>query len=410
MPKKTTQDYDVIINGGGLAGLTQALLCAHYGFKTLCLDIQKADDVLKADYDGRTTAISYGSMNLLSEIGVWQKLEKNACPILDIHIRDGATPTLLQFLSKEVEDKAFGWIVDNLDLRKVLIKTAKATKGLDYKDATQATDFVLTDDTASVTTAKGKTFSGALLIAADGRMSSVRQSLDIACKQWDYGQKAVVFIAYHDAPHKNVAVEHFRKEGPFAILPMTDDKDGAHRSSVVWTEHQNSSVSKFDDETFLAAVQTRFGDYFGKVIKTGKRFEYPLSYQHADRYIGTRTALIAEAAHVMHPIAGQGLNMSLRDCAALTELIVDARDAGIDIGSEEILSKYETWRKKDNRMMGMATDGLNRLFSNPYSPVSTLRNAGLELVKRTPFAKQFFMRQAMGQMGDLPRLIKGEAL
>lgn len=405
-----SQEFDVIVNGGGLAGLTQALLCAHYGFKTLCIDIQKAKDVLKADYDGRTTAISYGSMNLLSTIGVWEKMEPDACPIRDIHIRDGQSPALLQFLSEEVEGKSFGWIVDNLDLRKVLIKTAQKAKNLIYLDGTTATDFITDNDTAEVMTSNGKAYKAALLIGADGRMSAVRQHLDIACKQWDYGQKAIVFIAYHDKPHNFVAVEHFRKEGPFAILPMTDDKDGTHRSSIVWTEHLSSKAAKFDDETFLAAVQTRFGDYFGKVIKTGPRFEYPLMYQHADNYIGPHMALVAEAAHVMHPIAGQGLNMSLRDCAALIELIVDARDAGINIGDQEVLEKYQKWRKGDNRMMGVATDSLNKLFSNPRSPISSVRNFGLELVKRTPFAKQFFMRQAMGQMGDLPRLIKGEPL
>lgn len=403
-------DYDIIISGGGLAGLTAAIIFAKHDFKTLCIDIQKTEDALNANNDGRTTAISYGSKQLLTLGGLWNGMAKDACPIKDIHIKDSSAPTLLTFLSQEVDGKTFGWIVDNLQLRQHLIRSAQKTKNLDHMDGTAATDFDFHEDYAAITTDKGKRYTSKLLIGADGRDSAVRNALDISCKAWDYGQTAIVFMAYHDKPHNNIAVEHFRADGPFAILPMTDAPDGTHRSSVVWSEHGDSAFMDASDTVFLAAVQERFGDYFGIVTKTSKRFAYPLRYMHADRYIGTRCALIAEAAHAMHPIAGQGLNMSLRDVAAIIELCHDARAIGIDFGSPEILEKYERWRKKDNRMMGIATDALNRLFSNKIPGVKALRNFGLELVRLTKPAKKVFMHQAMGQMGDLPSLIRGEKL
>ncbi|MAS86993.1 MAG: ubiquinone biosynthesis protein [Micavibrio sp.] len=402
-------DFDIIVVGGGLAGLTAAILLAQYNFKVLCLDGQKAKDVLTASHDGRTTAISYGSKLLLESGGLWSDLEKDACPIKDIHIRDSKTPTLLRFLSEEVEGRSFGWIVDNLILRQHLIRTAQNTKNLTYKDGMAATDFIFDINSATVKTAKNN-YTSKLIIGADGRNSPTRHALDIPSKSWSYGQSAIVFWVTHTKPHDNIAVEHFRAQGPFAILPMTSTEDGQYRSSVVWSEHGDSHFFNADDESFLAAVQTRFGDYFGQVLETGQRFSYPLSFSHADYYIGKRAVLIAEAAHVMHPIAGQGLNMSLRDVAALIECVVDATKLGQDIGHTDILNRYQTWRKNDNRMMGMATDGLNKLFSNDNPAIRLIRNIGLEAVRHFKPAKQLFMRQAMGHMGNLPKLTKGEKL
>lgn len=399
-------DFDVIISGGGLAGMSMAAILGHYGFKVACLDTQDPKATLEKNYDIRTTAISYGSRYVLDIAGVWQYAESDACPINDIHIMDGKSPNLLQFLSQEVEGKSFGWILDNAVLRQALLKAIEQNKNITLLAPCKAESFEDKSDHIEVTT-QDKPYSAKLLIGADGRNSVVREWLSIKTNAWEYGQQALVFIAKHENPHNNIAIEHFRKEGPFAVLPMTDADDGTHRSSVVWTEHgTGKSYADFDDASFHAAINQRFPDFYGEVEKVGSVAAWPLRYMQAQSYIGPRTALIAEAAHVMHPIAGQGLNMSLRDVAALMEVIYGQKDPG----AEALLEKYQSWRKKDNIAMGAATDSLNKLFSNDVLPVRLLRSAGLKMVKHTQPAKQYFMKQAMGHMGTLPKLVRGEDL
>jgi 2-octaprenyl-6-methoxyphenol hydroxylase len=246
-----------------------------------------------------------------------------------------------------------------------------------------------------------------LVAAADGKNSPLRKAAGIATLAWSYPQTGIVATVRHAEPHRGIAVEHFLAAGPFAILPMTEQ-----RASIVWTERAALAprLLALDDEAFLAELARRFGDHLGALALAGPRWSYPVSFLHARRIVAPRLALVGEAAHVIHPIAGQGLNLGIRDVAALAELIVDARRLGLDIGSAEVLQRYESWRRLDAMLLAGVTDGLNRLFSNSLAPVRAARDLGLAAVDRLPPLKRLFMRHAMGLSGELPRLCRGEPL
>jgi len=394
--KKSKDQYDVIIVGGGLAGMSLACLLGNVGIKTACLDQANPKAVSP---DLRTTAISYGSSKILTEAGVWQDMLKNACPIEDIHILDGDSPLLLQFLSSEVEGEAFGWIVENAQLRQALMKRIKKLKSVDHIAPSQVVDFDVDESCASATLECGRVLTAQLIIGADGRGSSVRDWMDIPTKQWSYEQRAVIACVTHEHPHHNQAVEHFWPEGPFAVLPMVDDKGGQHRSSVVFTEHgsERQSMKHFSDAEFELALNARFPARYGQVKLASKRGVYPLNLIHASRYIGERMALVADAAHGIHPIAGQGLNLGFRDVAKMGELLSDALENDEDLGNQDLLEAYQRARRIDNMSMVAVTDGLVRLFSNNFPPVRALRRFGLRAVSTLAPAKQFFMRQALGE-------------
>lgn len=383
--------YDVVIVGGGLSGMTMACVLGHAGMRVAV--IEAAPPVAKQSRDLRTTAISYGSRAVLERAGVWGALEAGACPIEDIRILDGDSPVLLDFLSEDVGGKAFGWIVENYDLRAALARQAEALPAVDvfYKARIKTVRPV-------VELASGETIEAQLLIGADGRRSFVREALDIPVRGWDYGQRAVICTLGHKNPHHNKAIEHFWPQGPFAVLPMADDAEGKHRSSLVFTEHgpKQKSLMTMSDETFLAAVAARLPEDYGAVRVIGQRACYPLALTHATRYIADRAVLIADAAHGIHPIAGQGLNLGFRDIDLLATLLIEAYDAGGDLGDTALLERYERQRRVDNTAMVAVTDGLVRLFSTGFGPVSLLRRAGLKAVSRLPPAKRFFMKQAMG--------------
>ena len=390
--------YDVAIIGGGLSGLSLACLLGQRGLNVACID--QADPAQKPQ-DLRTTAISYGSRKVLEKAGIWQNIAES-CPIEDIRILDGNSPTLLEFLSGEVENKAFGWIVDNHDLKCAMMQRLGKLKTVTHIAPTTVSDFEITEDTGCVKLENGDTLSAHLIVGADGRFSKTRgfmaREYCLRTRQWSYNQRAVICTATHQNPHNNIAVEHFWPEGPFAVLPMADDKNGIHRSSVVFTEHgpESNSLMKMSDQDFEAALAARFPETYGDVKLIGRRVSYPLGLVHADRYIAPRMVLVADAAHGIHPIAGQGLNLGFRDLAALDELIGEAQSAGKDIASTELLETYQRRRRPDNMAMVAVTDGLNRLFSNNIMPVRVLRRTGLKLVSRLRPAKQFFMKQAMG--------------
>ncbi|MCK6418753.1 MAG: UbiH/UbiF/VisC/COQ6 family ubiquinone biosynthesis hydroxylase [Alphaproteobacteria bacterium] len=395
--KKHQQKYDVAIIGGGLSGLTMASMVGQAGINVVCIDGSDPTQTRKDDL--RTTAISYGSHLILKEAGIWQKLKQEACPIKSIDIRDGSSPTLLNFDCKDLDKPAFGWIVDNSDLRQVLLDRVLALKTVDHIAPMQVLDLLHEDDVVRIVLKNGKSVQARLIIGADGRESFVRAWMDGPERRWDYHQCAVICNVVHEHPHHGKAVEHFWPDGPFAILPLNDDEEGNHRSAIVFTEHKKAhkaSRMTLSDAAFNLALAARCPKEYGSIRISGRRQAWPLNFIHATSYIAPRVALIADAAHGMHPIAGQGLNMGFRDVKALAELLVAAHKKGQDLGQEHILNAYEAARRADNTIMLAATDGLVRLFSNDFPGLKVIRKAGLRLVGSVPPAKRFFSRYAMG--------------
>lgn len=396
--------YDVAIIGGGLSGLTMACLLGQSGFSVLCLDRESKVQTLQADFDGRTTAISYGSRAVLQEAGVWDLCSALTAPILDIQILDGSSSVLLNFLSRDVDDKEFGFIIENRLLRAAQYQCLDNLKTVDHFDSIIVNDIQLQDHYADIQTDKAA-FKARLIIGADGKQSFVREWLNVPYHELSYAQSAIVCCVEHTNPHQNVAIEHFRDEGPFAVLPMNDDPvTGAHRSSLVWTVHgTDRRMIECDLDIFNTALQTRFPKFYGDVKAITPRSVWPLSLKHAHAYVGTRAVIIAEAAHAMHPIAGQGLNVGMRDIKILHDMLCKARDKKQDISDAALLKNYQEKRHFDTMAMMAATDILNRLFSNSFPMLGLARKIGIRMVDRFPPAKQFFMRQAMGLGFDAKR-------
>lgn len=399
--KTEHSSYDCVIVGGGLAGLTLAVLMGKVGIHVAVIDA--ADPSRAMSGDERTTAISYGSSKILHSAGIWDKLAVKGCPIRDIRILDGDSPVLLGFMSHEVNNKDFGTILLNADIRQALREAVDVLETVTLIAPASVQDFSVGEDHVSILLKNGETLQAKLAVGADGRNSFMREWLDIPCRRWSYGQRAVVCIVRHEHPHHNVAVEHFWPEGPFAILPMADDeKTGAHRSSIVFTEHtpEQKSLMRLSRNVFELALQNRFPEEYGQVGMIGERSVYPLGLVHASRYIDRRMVLIADAAHGIHPIAGQGLNLGFRDVKELAELVIHAHQSGADIGAAELLETYQRRRRPDNMAMVAFTDTLVRLFSNRMPLLRTARRIGLKAVAKLPPAKRFFMRQAMADRDE----------
>ncbi len=402
MSKSNSLTTDILVAGAGLAGLIQTLHLAQNGFNVICVDQGDISAKNATQHDMRTTAISYGSHILLKEISIWKDLLPHACPISNIQILDGNSDCLLDFNIDEVQNDiandnpAFGWIIENYMLRQALYDAIEKDSNADYQPNSKIKDYEYTENSITAILEKN-TITAKLVIGADGRRSFTRDWMNVGTKEWSYNQEAIVSIIQHENPHNNIAVEHFRHEGPFAVLPMISDKQGNHRSSIVWTEHKKKKSSvNFDEPVFLNAINARLPEFYGRASKAQKIAAYPLTFNHAYSYIISRIALIGDAAHGIHPIAGQGLNLGLRDVMALTTTLTKAREADQDIGDEEVLKKYQRERKPDNIKMAAATDTLNKLFSNNIAPVKKMRQVGLKIIGRIKPAKTFFMKQAMG--------------
>jgi 2-octaprenyl-6-methoxyphenol hydroxylase len=395
------------IVGGGLNGLTLAIACASAGIEVAVIDRADPAAMLSAGFDGRTSAIAFGSKRVLEGIGIWPLVAARAQPIREIRVADDGSPLFLHYDHREVGDDPLGWIVENRDLRRALHDRAGQLPGLRLvAPATVAR----ADPGAAVATLHlddGRAIAAQLVAAADGMASPLRQAAGIRTLAWSYPQTGIVATVRHEKPHRGIAVEHFLPAGPFAILPMT-----GNRSSIVWTERaaRAPTLLAMSEADFHRQLEARFGDFLGKIEVEGPRWSYPLAFLHAERYVGRRLALVGEAAHVIHPIAGQGLNLGIRDIAALAECLVDGRRLGLDLGDPSLLARYEGWRRLDTLVLAAVTDGLNRLFSNRVAPVKLARDLGLAAVGKAPPLKRLFMRHAMGILGEQPRLVRGEEL
>jgi 2-octaprenyl-6-methoxyphenol hydroxylase len=400
----------IVIGGGAFAGLALALaLRQGLGPDT---PIIVADPALatRPSRDPRATAIVAACRRLFGAIGVWDEVAAQAQPILDMvvtdsKLEDATRPVFLTFAGNVEPGEPFAHMVENRLLIDTLVTRAEAA-GIDLRPTT-VTTFDSRPDGISVTLGDGSVIDASLLVAADGARSKLRERAGIATHGWDYDQSGIVVTVGHERDHQGRAEEHFLPAGPFAILPLT-----GQRSSLVWTETRSEAtrIAALPDDEFHAELERRFGLHLGEVKALDKPRAFPLGYFVARSFIGERLALVGDAAHLIHPIAGQGLNMGLKDVAALAETIVDAARLGIDFGQADVLDRYQRWRRFDTMAMGVATNTLNLLFSNTSPLLRSVRDIGLGLVDRLPPLKSVFIRQAAGLSGEIPRLLKGEAL
>jgi 2-octaprenyl-6-methoxyphenol hydroxylase len=397
MTVKPDLQYDVAIAGGGMVGMTLAVALAREGMEVALIEKSPLSAQLETSFDGRVSAIAAGSKNIFENIGVWEHMAAKAEPITDIRVSDGATPIFLHYCYKEVGDEAFGYIVENRYIRHALQTVATELSNITLMDNTAITGFDYEGDFIKLSNG----LRTRLLVGADGKNSLIRKWAKIDVAEWPYEQTAIVCTIKHEKLHHGLAQERFLPAGPFAVLPMTDN-----RSSLVWVEPKDRVQLYLDlpEEEFVQEITERVGDYLGEISVEGKRFSYPLSVLHAKTYVADRVALIGDAAHAIHPIAGQGVNLGFRDVAMLTELLFERFKAGLDIADVATLAHYQQWRRFDNTTMLFVTDALTRLFSNNIIPIKIARNLGMWAVGKMPPVKRFFMKHAMGTVGDVPRL------
>lgn len=404
-----TEETEVAIVGAGLVGGTLACALAAHGVKTALIDRLDPGATTQSRFDGRASAVAASGQRLLRAIGIWPHLADNGEPIREIRVSDGDAPLFLHYAYTEVSDEFLGIMVENRFLRAAAFaRMGKLQDKLRLIAPASVSHLTQTGDAAVLHLDDGRKVTANLVVTAEGRESKLRAQAGIAVTGWSYPQVAIVATIGHKKPHRGIAHERFLPAGPFAILPLPD-AGGVHRSSLVWTERASAADAylALNDAHFLAEIDERVGGFLGGLSLIGPRFSYPLGLQFAQSYVKGRLVLAGDAAHGIHPIAGQGLNLGYRDVAALTEVIVDARKLGLDIANPDALGRYERWRRTDNLVMAGITDVLNRLFSNDVAPIKAARDIGLAVVNRIPPLKRRFMRQAMGTVGDLPRLMRG---
>jgi len=399
---------DVIILGGGLVGLTLGIALARHGIRAAVVDPADPDKILAAGFDGRASAVASAPWRMLGAIGVGALLEGKGCPIDAIRVQDGLSPESLMF-EPPADDGALGFMFENRELRIALDRTARSTEGLTLLRPVRPAAVDRDLDGVRVTLADGREVHGALLIGAEGRQSPTREAAAITVARWSYHHVAMIASIAHEKPHGNVAYEIFYPAGPFAILPLTDLDDGTHRSALVWTvdEKQAPAMIGLPDRAYQAEAEKRMGGILGAVKLISPRSSYPLGFHHAARITDTRLALVGDAAHGIHPIAGQGVNLGYRDVAALTEVLVEGMRLGLDPGDAQLLARYQRWRSLDSFMVAASTDGLTRLFGVPGRAARTVRRIGLGAVQRLGPLKDRFMAEARGETGKLPRLLQG---
>ena len=394
---------DVLIVGGGLVGGTLACALGDAGMIVAVVDAADPTAVLKAGFDGRASAIALSSRRLLEGVGLWDGMRNDAAPMLDIRVSEGRSNLFLHYDHHDIGEEPFGHMVENRVFRKALFHRMREIDGIHSAAPARVSELARSADGIEARLADGRRILAPLVVAAEGRESRTREDAGIRVTRWSYQQTGIVCTVGHEKPHHFIAHEHFLPAGPFAILPLL-----GNRSSIVWTERADlaPAIMALDDAAFTAELGRRFGDFLGRLEVIGPRWSYPLSLQFAETAVALRLVLVGDALHGMHPIAGQGLNMGLRDVAALVEVLTDARGLGLDIGAADVLERYQRWRRFDNVLMLAMTDGLNRLFSNNVAPLRLVRDLGLAGVNLVPPLKKLFMRHAMGAVGELPKLMR----
>lgn len=408
---KSNYQSDVLIVGGGLAGMPLALALAQGGLSVTLVDALDPVTATGAGFDGRVSAVAFSSCRMLGQLGVLKHLEGKMQPINDIIVSDGrvrgpSSSLFLHFDHTEIGDEPLGHLIENRHLR-IALQAAVADEAGVTMVAPNAVTHIDYGAGVVATLKDGSTVTARLCFAADGRNSPTRAAAGLKTIGWDYGQTGIVTTVEHARPHEGVAQEYFLPGGPFAILPMV-----GNRASLVWTETHEAArtILAMDDADFANEMRARFGDYLGDCAPVGPRWSYPLSLQLARDYVRPRLALVGDAAHAIHPIAGQGLNLGWRDVAAAAEVVIEAARLGQDIGALDVLERYQQWRRFDNVALSLMMDGMNRLFSNDIAPLRFVRDMGLGLVNLMGPARRLFMRHAGGSVGDLPRLLRGEAI
>ncbi len=403
---------DILIVGGGLNGPALALALAQTGHTVTLIDALPRDARAREDFDGRSYALALASQKLIDQIGVWDVVAGQAQPMLEIKVTDGRagqgpSPFFMHFDHAEIEEGPMGYMIEDRYLRRALRDAMEAEPAITLIDE-QTVIAQETDATGvTVTLASGDSLRGRLLVGADGRRSGTAERAGIKRTGWDYGQTALVCAIEHDRPHNGIAHQFFMPPGPLAILPLP-----GNRSSIVWSERSDraAAIQSLDEESYLSILRPRFGDFMGDIRLAGDRFTYPLNLTLANAFVAERLALVGDAAHGVHPIAGQGLNAGLRDVGALAEVLTEARRRGEDIASSLVLDRYQQWRRFDTASLAAATDAFNRLFSNDNPLLRLGRDIGMGVVGAIPGLRQSFIREAAGLTGDLPRLLQGRPI
>lgn len=403
-----TETPDILIVGGGLNGPALALACAAAGLRVTVVDAVRTDRRRRPGFDGRAYALALTSRRLLSRIGVWDAVADEAQPMLEIKVTDGRAgdgpaPWWLHFDHAEIEEGPMGHMVEDRHLRRAFLDAMDASDRITQVSGETVVAQHAGPSGASVTLGSGKTLAARLIAGCDGRSSGTAARAGLRRTGWDYGQSAVVCAVGHERPHGGVAHQFFMPGGPLAILPLK-----GRRCSIVWSERtaRADALMAMDDAAFLDALRPAFGSFLGEIALEGGRHAYPLGLSLAEDFVAGRVALVGDAAHGLHPIAGQGLNAGLRDVAALAFVLDEARQRGEDPGAPAVLRRYAQWRRFDTATLAAATDGFNRLFSNDNPLLRAARDAGMGIVNAMPGLRRRFIREAAGLTGDLPPLMR----
>ncbi|TKZ19462.1 2-octaprenyl-6-methoxyphenyl hydroxylase [Shimia litoralis] len=403
-----TYDSDILIAGGGLNGPALALGLAQAGFNVTMVDTRPENARAGDNFDGRGYALALASKRLLNAIGIWKRVDQNAQPMLEIKVTDGRAgegpaPFFLHFDHAEIEEGPMGFMLEDRFLYRAFLDAVSEEERITKISEDSVVSQVIDATGVRVTLASGKTLRTRLLVGCDGRQSGVAQRAQIKRTGWDYGQTALVCAISHEKPHGGVAHQFFMPPGPLAILPLP-----GNMSSIVWSETNKNAafINGLSDEDYMQVLRPRFGDFLGKIELAGARFSYPLNLTVANHFVADRVALVGDAAHGMHPIAGQGLNAGLRDVAALVEILTQANQRGEDFAALQVLERYQEWRRFDTHALVAATDLTNKLFSNDNPILRFGRDLGMGLVNATPSLRRTFMREAAGLTGELPKMMQ----